>query len=164
MDGSVSSPWTSQSSQGKQLAVSVGCALAGSVLAAGFRDFGSLRSNSGAGFLLGLLLLGIGVWGLFAAGKQTVTIDGGTRLITVDDVRLIGGAKQRIIPFGDVLDVTLGFLGKRSNLVKNYYLVLRLRSGESYALFAPGRYFEGSSDRTVVEGWRDRLLGYLAGC
>lgn len=161
VDGSDSSPWISRSSQGKQLAVSVGCALVGLVLAAGFRDFGSLRTNSGAGFLLGLLLLAIGAWGLFSAGRQTVTIDPRGRLIIVEDARLIGASKERSIPFEDVLDVTLGYLGKRSTFIKNYYLVLRLRSGETYALFAPGRYFEGSSERSVVEGWKGRLLGYL---
>ena len=161
MDVSVTSTWISRSSQGKQLAVSIGCAIAGSVLAIGFRDFGSLRSNSGAGFLLGLLLLVIGVWGLFAAGRQTVTIDRRARLITIEDARLMGGRKERAIPFDEVLGVTLGFLGKRSNFVKNYHLVLRLRSGETCVLFAPGRYFDGSSDRQVVESWRDRLLLYL---
>jgi hypothetical protein len=42
-----------------------------------------------------------------------------------------------------------------------YYLVLKLRNGEEYPLFAPGRFFQGASDRSVVEGWRRRLEDYL---
>jgi hypothetical protein len=38
-----------------------------------------------------------------------------------------------------------------------FYLVLKLRNGEEYPLFAPGRFFEGASDRSTVEGWRQRL-------
>jgi hypothetical protein len=38
-----------------------------------------------------------------------------------------------------------------------YYLALKLRSGEKYPLFAPGRFFPGASDRSTVEAWRQRL-------
>jgi hypothetical protein len=55
----------------------------------------------------------------------------------------------------------LGYLGKRSNFVTWYYLVLKLRSGEEYPLFSPGRFFKGGSDRSTVAGWRQRLEGYL---
>ncbi len=42
-----------------------------------------------------------------------------------------------------------------------YYLVLHLRSGEEYALFSPGRFFDGGSDRPTVESWKRRLEEYL---
>ncbi len=56
----------------------------------------------------------------------------------------------------------MGFLDKRSNFVRNYYLVLHLRDGKDYPLFAPGRFWNGASDKATVEGWRQRLETYLA--
>jgi len=35
--------------------------------------------------------------------------------------------------------------------------------GEECALFAPGRFYRGLSDRAVVEGWRQRLDAMLGG-
>ena len=134
------------------------CAVVGLVLAIGFRGFGS--SDARAGFLLGVLLLLIGVAGALASGRQTVTVDPHARRITVKDSYLLG-ARERSIPFADVMDVTIGYLGKKSNFVTWYYLVLRLRTGSSYTLFSPGRFFPGGSDRSIVETWQRRLEEYL---
>jgi hypothetical protein len=151
--------WESTSNPGKQTALSAGCALVGLLLMTGFRDFGS-GPNAKAGFLLGVLLALIGVAGFLTSGRQTVVVDPRTRRITVKETNRFG-SKSRSIPFGDVVDVSLGFLGKRSNFVTWYYLVLRLKSGEAYPLFSPGRFFAGGSDRPTVEDWRRRLEAYL---
>jgi hypothetical protein len=153
--------WTSQSGTGKQTALAVVCAVVGLALAIGFRDFHGSGGNALAGFLLGVLLLVIAVAGLLVTGKQTVVVDPAMRRITVEDVNLLG-AKERSIPFGDVVGVGVGFLGKRSNYVTWYYLALRLRDGKKYALFSPGRFFKGASDRSTVESWKQRLERYLA--
>jgi hypothetical protein len=44
-----------------------------------------LGSNAMAGFLLGVLLLFIGVAGFLLSGKQTVVVDPKSRRITIED-------------------------------------------------------------------------------
>jgi len=152
--------WTSQSSAGKQIAVSIACSLVGLVLALACRDFRTAGGDATAGFLLGVLLLVIGVAGLVTSGRQTVVVDPALRRIKVDDSNFLG-EKTRVIAFSEVTQVSVGYLGKRSNFVTWYYLALTLRSGEKYSLFSPGRFFKGASDRATVEGWRKRLEGYV---
>lgn len=152
--------WTSQSNSGKQILLSVACAAVGLVLVIGFRDFRGSGTNAMAGFLLGVLLLLIGVAGFLVSGKQTVVVDPKARRITIEESSRFR-TKKRSIPFSDIVDISIGYLGKRSNYVAWYYLVLRLRSGEEYPLFAPGRFFEGGSDKSIVAGWKQRLEQYL---
>lgn len=154
------SPWTSESNPAKQLLMAALCTAAGAALMIALRNYGGTGSNAFAGFLLGVLLLVIGVAGLLVSGKQTVVVDPQSRCIVVVDSGRFG-TKTRSIPFEDVEDISIGFLGKRSNYVMQYYLVLKLKSGENYPLFAPGRGFAGSSDRAVVAGWQRRLEEYL---
>lgn len=153
-------PWKSQSSPGKQMMLSVACAGVGAILMIGFWGFDTINSNAGAGFLLGVLLLAIGVPGFLLAGKQTVLVDPRTHQIIVEDSNRFG-TKRRSIPFRDIQDISVGYLGKKSNYVTSYYLTLRLRSGENYPLFAPGRFYEGSSERSTVASWKQRLEAYI---
>ena len=152
--------WKSQSNPSRQMAALVACVVVGFVLVVGFRDFRGFGTNAMAGFLLGLLLLLIGVAGFMVSGKQTVVVDPKARRITIEDSNRFR-TKKRSISFSEIVGISLGYLGKRSNYVTWYYLVLKLRSGEEYPLFAPGRFFEGGSDRSVVEGWRLRLEKYI---
>ena len=152
--------WVSRSSSVKQTALAAGSVVVGAVLMLGFRHFQG-NGDMLAGFLLGVLLLGIGLAGLAVTGRQTVTVDPALRRIVVEDRTLIG-AKTREIAFADVGDIAIGFQGKKSNYVQIYYLVLKLRSGKEYSLFAPGRFFPGAGSRATVEGWRRRLQEYLA--
>ncbi len=153
--------WVSESSPGKQLAAAIGCAAVGLVLVVGFRHFtGPGLTDSRAGFLLGLLLLGIGAAGALTQGRQRVVVDPSLRVITVEDFSPLG-TRRKAVAFDEIERVGVGYLGKRSNFVGFYYLVLHLRSGKEFPLFAPGRFYEGASDRSVVEGWRHRLEGLL---
>ena len=151
--------WTSRSRRGRQAAWAVGSAAVGLVLMVGFRHFRG-DSDMLAGFLLGVLLLGIGVAGLLATGTQTVTVDPSLRRIVVED-RTLFGEKTREIGFAQVSAVSVGYLGKKSNFVQTYYLALKLTDGRDYALFAPGRSYPGAGDRATVDGWRRRLQEYL---
>lgn len=153
--------WISHSSTGKQTMLSVACVLAGIVLAIGFREFATFKSNAAAGFGLGLLLLVIGLAGFLANGKQTVIVDPKARRIVIEDSTLLA-TKKRLIPFNEVVGVSIGYLGKRSNFVTWYYLVLKLNSGGEYPLFAPGRFFEGGAERSTVMRWKQRLEEYLS--
>lgn len=153
--------WRSENNPGKQTALAFVCVLVGAGLTIAFRHFsGPGMTNSLAGFLLGLMLVIIGIWGLLVSGKQTIVIDPKTRRITVEDISRLS-TKKRSIPFGDIADIRIGYLGKRSNFVEYYYLILKLNDGEEYPLFSAGRFYEGSSDRTVVESWQQRLEEYL---
>jgi hypothetical protein len=149
--------WSSVSSPARQYALAGTCLVVGLVLALGFR--GSLQGGGDAvaGFWLGILLLVIGVAALVTAGRQTVVIDSATRRVTVTDATLLRST-TRVITFAEITEVGIGYLGKRSNFVSFYYLDLHLTHGKDYPLFAPGRFFPGSSDRATVEGWRRRLL------
>jgi hypothetical protein len=152
--------WRSESSPGKQTAMSTGCAVVGVILAYGFHNFNGNQDRL-AGFILGMLLLVVGIWGFLSVSKQTIAIDPTKRLITVEDAGYLG-AKQKIIYFDDIEEIGIGFLGKKSNYVTWYYLNLKLRSGGHYSLFAPGRFYEGGSDRFTVEGWQRRLEQLIA--
>ena len=124
------------------------------------RHFRTTGGDALAGFLLGVLLLGIGVAGALASGVQTVTVDPRMRSIEIVDAYFFG-LRRRTVSFDEIGRVTIGYLGKASNYVKTYYLVLHLADGRECPLIASGRFFKGGSSRAVVEGWRQRLEGYL---
>jgi hypothetical protein len=153
--------WTTKSSRMRQTALAIGSLAVGLVLMVGFRHYHG-DSNMLAGFLLGGMLLVIGAAGLLVSGTQTVVVDPLLRRIVVEDKTVLSGAKTREIAFGEVTGISIGYLGKKSNFVQTYYLVLKLTNGQECSLFAPGRFFPGASSRTTVEGWRQRLQGYLS--
>jgi len=107
-----------------------------------------------------LLLFLLGIVGCLVTGRQTVIVDPKSRNIVVEDSNRFG-TKKRVILFSNITRVGIGYMGKASNYVRWYYLILTLRNGERYSLFSPGRFFEGSTDRGVVEGWQQRLETYL---
>ncbi len=153
-------PWVSKSRPGLQFGLSLGSVLVGAVLVFAMRDFRTAGGDAFAGFLLGVLLLVIGVAGALTSGVQTVTVDPNMRRIEIADSCFFG-PRRRTAFFDEIGRVSIGYLGKSSNYVKTYYLVLHLANGPEFSLFASGRSFEGSSKRVGVEGWRERLEGYL---
>ena len=153
--------WTSRSRPGRQLAIALLCATMGAVLLAALHGGEASRDAKAAG-LLGVILVVIGVGAGLTAGGQTVTVDPRARSVTVTDARLLGGTKTRTLAATDIREVGIGYLGRSSNHVRTYYLNLKLRDGHDYSLFAPGRFYPGSSDRSTVEGWRRRLAESLA--
>lgn len=152
--------WISKSNPGKQIALSVICAVVGLALVIGFHDFSGSGANAMAGFVLGTLLSAIGVAGVLVSGEQTVVVDPNLRRITIEDSNRFR-TKKRSIPFSTIDGISIGYIGKKANYVEWYYLVLKLRGGEEYSLFAPGRFFEGGSDRSTVVSWKQRLEQYL---
>jgi len=152
--------WTSQSNPDKQIILSLACTMVGMVLLIVFRDFSGSGTNAMAGFLLGVLLLLIGGAAFLVSGKQTIVVDPRARCITIEDSNRFR-TKTRSIPMTDIAGISIGYLGKWSNFVTWYYLVLKLKNGEEYPLFSPGRFFEGGSDRSVVASWKQHLEEYL---
>ena len=152
--------WTTQSRRGRQTALAIGGIVVGLVLMIGFRHYHG-DSNMLAGFLLGVLLLVIGAAGLLVGGTQTVVVDPALRRIVVEDKTVFRGTTRREIAFGEVTGISIGYLGKKSNFVQTYYLVLKLTNGQEYSLFAPGRFYPGTNSRATVETWRQRLQEYM---
>lgn len=150
-----------ESNPNKQTALSLACIAVGAILAYGFRHYtGPGFTDSLAGFLLGLMLLLIGIAAFLAKGKQTIVIDTQLRQIVVEDSTVFG-LKKRVIHFSEIVETGIGYLGKRSNHVNFYYINLTLRDGKHYPLFAPGRFFDGSSDKAVMESRQRQLENYL---
>ena len=152
--------WTSQNNPTKQTLLSFGTFIVGLLLVVGFRDFALADGNALAGFLGGIFLLIMGAVGFLMSGKQTVVVDPRARRIVVEDTNRLR-TKRRSIAFSDVVDIRIGYLGKRSNYVNFYSLVLELKSGEEFPLFGPGQFHEGGSDRSAMEDRRRRLEEYL---
>lgn len=149
--------WQLESNPVKQIALALGCVAVGLVLAIGFRNFSVAGMTNGlAGFLLGLILLLIGLSALLVSGKQTIVVDTRARRISITDTNRFRTRKQ-LIAFGDIVDTRVAYFGKASNFVNFYYLVLELASGQKVKLFSPGYFYDGGSDRSVMESRRRRL-------
>lgn len=153
-------PWISESNRKSNLIMAALVLVAGLALAikAWGVDLGQ-SSNERAALMLGLLLIVIGVVALLSGGKETVTVDPQRGLIEIEKTNLIGKTKKEIL-FTDIEDVLIGWLGKKSNYVNFYYIILKVKDKGEVTLFSPG-YFKGASDRSVVEAWKTRLQEYL---
>jgi hypothetical protein len=156
------STWRVENNPGMQFALAFAMTLLGVLFVYLCRHYtGPGMTNSLAGYLSGWLLLLIGGLGILVGGKQTVTVEGTTRRIVIEDSNRFR-TKQRVIPFNLIEAVSVGYFGKASNFVNFYFLVLHLRGGERYTLFPPGRFYPGSSNRSAAESWRQRLEAFLA--
>jgi len=150
--------WKSENNPNKQIAVSLFFTTIGLVLMALCRNFISSGSAGEiAGFFLGILVLIIGGYYLLVGGKQVVIIDPNKRSITIEDNNRFG-SKTRVIEFQNIVDVRLGWNGKKTTFYY-YFLLLKLKDGKNYPLF--NQYYPGSFDRTAVESWKTRLKNYL---
>ena len=154
--------WKIESNPAKQTVLTWSIVVVGLILIFGFRDFdGSGFTNSLAGFLLGILLLVIGVPGLFKVGKQSITVDPKACQIIVEDSSRFG-AKKQIIPFSEIRDLCVSTTGNRSEGSISYYITVKLTSGKDYPLFFPS-YYDGRWDESVAESRCRRLEEYLRG-
>jgi hypothetical protein len=152
--------WKIESSSGKQVTLGWIILLVGTILTVGFRNFdGSGLTNSLAGFLLGLLLLLVGIVALVIGGKRTVTVDPEARRILIEDVNRFG-QKSRLISFDEVERVYVGSLGNREGGSISYDVLLKLKIGENVSLFRPA-YFDGIWSRSVMEDRCRCLEGYI---
>jgi hypothetical protein len=147
--------WTSYSRPDRQRGWAIGAGVLGAALL-----LIAIRAHVTPAALLGALLAGLGVAGWLRAAQEVVEVDPASRQVTVT-TRQRGRSTRRIIAFDQIERVGIGYLGSAANHVRFHYLVVHLSNGEEYALFAPGRFYEGSSDRSIVAGWRNRLEGYL---
>lgn len=153
--------WETRSNNRQQIAISTVCLIVGAVLTVALRDYGLSGSNRQAGFLLGVVLLGLGIATLVAGGSQTVQVDADTREIRVMDQRLIGSRTQTVA-FDQVQHVEIACLQTRSQHALRYFLQLQLISGEAVTLFSPEKAYPLAADPAVVARWKQRLDLMLA--
>jgi hypothetical protein len=152
--------WKIESSLGKQTFLGWVVLVVGLILSIGFRDFdGSGLTNSLSGFLLGLLLLLIGVATVVVGGKRTVSVDSRLRQIVLEDVNRFV-EKKRIVLFDEVDHTSISMLGDREGGSISYDVVLKLKSGEHVSLFQAA-YFDGRWNKAVMEGRQRRLAEAL---
>lgn len=140
--------YTYKNSPTTQVAISL-CLAATGVLCL-FLASRTPTANGYAGAVAGLLLLGIGAGGVGFVKDQTVTID-----FEKKQIRIRGASRfkvtTRTISSADILRTGIGFNGKRSSGVMLYYVVMHLRDGSQYNLFAHG-FFKGMMDeQTALE-------------
>jgi len=152
--------WKIESSPIKQLIMTIAIIIAGIVLMYGFRNYdASGFTNSLAGFLLGVLLLLIGVPGLLAISKETITVFPKERKILIENNNLFRKNIRNIF-FNEIESIHLSTLGNKTDGSRSYYLVLELRSGKSFPLFFPA-YYTGRFNRAIAEDRRRRLENYI---
>ncbi len=139
------------------MALGLTALIIGLIFTIAFRHFdGSAMTNTLAGFLLGLFLLLLGGTVLLTQGRQTIVVDPRSRQIVIEETTPLG-VKKRVIHFHEIVDTGIGYLGKRSNFVNFFYISLHLRNGKRYALFSPGRFYDGWSDRSAMEARQQEL-------
>ena len=151
--------WKTESNPQKQTAFAIVVIVAGCILAYGFRHY-TVSSNALAGFLLGILLLVVGISALLTGGKESITIDPSRHVILIENENLFG-RKNRLIPFNEIAGARVSEFGKRSNYTVTYYITLRLTTGENYPLFYPA-YYDGRWNPSVAEERLRRFETYLS--
>jgi hypothetical protein len=151
--------WITESNTTNQTIAVVAMTVLGLALAIGFRHFDSSGlTDSLAGFLLGVLLLVVGLGGLLFGGKQVITIDTKKRLIIIEGKNRFG-TKSSKIRFNDIKEVSVGELGDNEGGSISYHLVIQLKTGKEMRLFYG--FFDGQYDKSVSEARCRRLIQCL---
>jgi hypothetical protein len=145
-----------QSKPGQTMLLSALCALIGLVLAIGFRKYTQMNSNEFAGFMLGMLLLSLGVLGLLIRESRTIELDERRRRIMLDVRRSLGGSRRIVIPFSDIAGFGIGLQGKPASGTRYYDLVVQMRDSREIHLMG-GCVFEGRMDRQWIDDLRRRF-------
>lgn len=120
------------------------------------RDFRQGGSNVLCGFLLGGLLFVVGLLALIIAESRIVELDEQRNRIMLDIKRRIGGSRQVIIPFSEILEIGILMQGKASAGSRFYDVQVKCKGGRNITLFG-GCVFEGRMSREWAEGIRHTL-------
>jgi hypothetical protein len=152
--------WKIESNPVKQIALMIGCILVGLMLSIGFSDFDASEfSNSLAGFLLGVLLLIIGSYGLLENNRRTVTVNPKSRRIVIED-RSRFKQNRNTIAFEQVADVYVDEMGDTEGGSISYDVVLKLNNGKTISLFRAA-IFDGLYDKNIMQNRCRQLQQYL---
>ena len=151
--------WITESNGIKQTVTSVLVVATGIAFAIGFRHFDSSGlTGSLAGFLLGLLLLFVGLASLLLGGKQVITVDTKRCRIVIEGKNRFGKS-TKVIRFNEIADVYVGEFGDQEGGSISYHVVIKLKTGKETPLFFA--YFEGQHEKSVAESRCQRLARCL---
>jgi hypothetical protein len=151
--------WQEKSHHGNQIIISVLSAIVGFILIVKFYssvDFNDI--GSAPGFMLGIFIFVLGMYLLIMDSNQEIIIDPGERLIKINNTNRFH-TKNKTIAFDEIADIKIGYLGKKTNFIENYYLVLILKNDKECSLFGPGFY--GINKKYLAQERKDRLWKYL---
>ena len=147
---------------GQSLSIYLSTAL-GFALAFACRGFDrSGFSTTLAGFLLGLLFLGLGIAGIVtgaAGAKRVIVIDPLKKIIRIDNINRFG-TRTRTVAFRQIEGTYLHELGDNEGGSASYDVVLRLRGGTTLPLFE-GALFEGRWNKSLMENRMQKLQRYV---
>lgn len=150
--------WKIESNRSKQTAMTLALAGIGMALMLKLSVVGHGATES-AGFVLGLIMLGVGAAGLYLSTTRAVVIDPHCGLISIEDTNRVG-QRKRSIAFEDVADAYVGESGDRVGKSVAYDVMLKLKSGKTVSLFA-GAMFDGRHDQAVMAERCRRIGQYL---
>ena len=146
--------WKSENEIKNQVLLSSVISIVGLILI--FFASNSDSDNGCTGFFLGVLLFVLGLIGALFVSKQIVSIDSDARLILIEEKGLLVTRRHQI-DFDEIADVLIGYIGKKTNMVEFYYLILKLKNGQEIPVFKP----TSISNKQDMEIKRDVLLKYL---
>ena len=151
--------WKTESQAGRQTLAAVGMCAVGLILVVWLRHFeGPGFTDSRAGFLLGILLLVVGIGTFLAGAKQVIVVEPRSRRVVVERVSLLGSRRTEV-QFSEIAGVDVEELGDTEGGSVSYHLAVKLKSGKELPLFLG--FFEGAHSKAVVEARREKLLSYL---
>ncbi len=151
--------WVTENNRTLQTVVSIGATVVGLLLTIGSRQTGGSSIETRAAFLLGLLLLVVGLGTLIFAGQQTVTVDAKTQRISLEHKNRFR-TRSKHIRFNEIADAYVDECGDNEGGSMAYHVVLQLKSGQNIALF--NGFFDGRYNKSVMEAHRQRLMGYIS--
>jgi hypothetical protein len=123
------------------------------------RQASSLSSvTSTSAFLLGLLILILGLAALVMNGEQVISVDPKRRRVLIETASRFG-KKRRIISFRDIANVSLGEIGDIEGGSISYFVQLDLKNGKDVGLFVG--FYGGNWSKGEMEARRQRLIEYL---
>ena len=138
-------------------------AMLGLALAYACRGFDrSGFSTTLAGFLLGLLFLGLGIAGVVtgaAGARRVIVVDPVQKNIRIQDSSRFG-TKTRLVAFRQIQGAYLHELGDNEGGCASYDVVLRLRGGATLPLFG-GALFDGRWNKGLMENRMRQLQRYV---
>ena len=155
-----SSNWITESSSTQKNIALVLMLVVGTALTAGFWGVNAASDvGSKAGFLLGLLILGLGICMFLFAGKQIIAVEPQSKRITITSAGRFR-TRSKVINFNEVADVYVDEHGDREGGSVRYFVAAKLKTGKTIALFMG--FFEGSYSRSAMQARCQRLSECIA--
>jgi uncharacterized protein YutD len=152
--------WVSVNNSAMQTVGSIGTIVVGLLLTIGARQTEDSSIGTISAFLLGLLLLAVGMGTLIFGGKQTVTVDAKAQRITLEHKNRFRTSLKHI-RFHEIVDGCVDEIGDKEGGSISYYVLLKLKSGKEVQLFKG--FFDDSYNKSAMEARCQRLMQYVRG-